>query len=45
MDFDDKRYDALNNLHVDKGKLAKWYNKNVRLKSFKPGELPLGTWE
>lgn len=39
MDLDDKRYDALNNSKVDKGKIAKWYNKKVNFKSFQPGEL------
>lgn len=37
--LDDKRYDVLNNLQVDKGKITKWYNKKVKFKSFN------STWE
>lgn len=39
VDLDDKRYDALNNLQVDKGKITQWYNKKEKFKSFQPGEL------
>ena len=49
VNLDDKRYDAVKSLQVDKGKIAKWYNKKVRFKTFQPDELvrkvilPLGT--